>query len=100
MTEKTERQERVYLEQMLEAVIAAEGLEPTPVVTDIARTSLRVPRSVLREVSAVAQENQMSVSLLINLLLDSYLIGQGRAAYSTLAPWYPEYALRKNSQET
>jgi hypothetical protein len=62
---------------------------------DIALTSCRIPRAVLHEVAAVAQANRMSVSLVINLLLDSYLTGQGRPGYAELAPWYPDYATRK-----
>jgi hypothetical protein len=86
------------LSQMLEAAIHAEGSETPADDDDIARTSIRIPRAVLDEVSALAQANRMSVSLLVNLLLDIYLIGEGRPGYARLAPWYPDYALRKKSQ--
>lgn|SRR5690554_2164429 len=87
--------DRSNLALMLETAIATSeqgnaGVE----VFDIARTSCRIPRAVLNEVRAVAHANEMSVSLVINLMLDSYLSGQGRPAYAALAPWYPDYALR------
>ncbi len=66
---------------------------------EIARTSCRIPRTVLDEVGALAQQNRMSVSLLINLLLDAYLLGQGRPGYADLASWYVDYALRKTPSD-
>lgn len=92
--------EQPSLSQMLEAAVDAEAaVVPAPVNDDaIARTSCRIPRAVLDEVSALAQANRMSVSLLINLLLDTYLVGQGRPGYATLAPDYPDYVLRKKTR--
>lgn len=91
----TSNPDQSNLALMLEAAIAT--TEPSDAGADsidIARTSCRIPRAVLNEVRAVAHANEMSVSLVINLLLDSYLTGQGRPAYAELAPWYPGYVLR------
>lgn len=92
--------EQPSLSQMLEAAIAVEATESSATSNDdaIARTSCRIPRAVLEEVSALAQANRMSVSLLINLLLDTYLVGQGRPGYAVLAPDYPDYVLRKKTR--
>lgn len=87
--------DRPDLALMLESVAAAvEQRNARAQGYDIARTSCRIPRAVLNEVRAVAHDNEMSVSLVINLLLDSYLTSHGRKAYAVLAPWYPEYVLR------
>lgn len=87
--------DRTGLALMLEtAIAAAEPKKPGVEVFDIARTSCRIPGAVLNEVHAVARANEMSLSLVINLLLDNYLIGHGRPSYLELAPWYPDYALR------
>jgi hypothetical protein len=92
--------EQPSLSHMLEAAIGVEDTESSATINDdaIARTSCRIPRAVLEEVSALAQANRMSVSLLINLLLDTYLVGQGRPGYATLAPDYPDYVLRKKTR--
>lgn len=87
------------LVDMLEVAMGADVGNSAPVNDDeIARTSFRIPRTVLEEVSALAQANRMSMSLLINLLLDAYLKEQGRLGYASVAPWYAEYALRKKSE--
>jgi hypothetical protein len=84
------------LSALLEAALAASEPEKVESATyDISRTSCRIPRTILQEVGALAHANHMSVSLIINLLLDSYLTSQGRPGYSELAPWYPDYAMRK-----
>lgn len=92
-----DEQRRLSLAQMLEAAAGAEAGDASILThdDDIARTSLRIPRTVLQEVSALAQANRISTSLLINLLLDNYLAGEGRPGYATLAPWYADYVLRK-----
>ncbi|KFC68183.1 hypothetical protein FF80_01907 [Devosia sp. LC5] len=94
---KPDEQKPLTLSQMLEAATGAEAGDASILThdDDIARTSLRIPRAVLQEVSALAQANRVSTSLLINLLLDNYLAGEGRLGYATLAPWYAEYVLRK-----
>ncbi|HVY15701.1 MAG TPA: hypothetical protein VHB27_10745 [Rhodopila sp.] len=61
----------------------------------MACTSCRVPRAVLDEVAKLTRDNGMSVSMLINLLLDAHLRGQGRPGYDELAPWYPDYVMRR-----
>ncbi len=85
---------------MLEAAIDAEAIGSSATINHdaIARTSCRIPRPVLEEVSALAQANRMSVSLLLNLLLDTYLVQQGRPGYAVLAPDYPDYVLRKKTR--
>lgn len=90
----------ISLAQMLAAAIEVEAADSQSLENDddIARTSCRIPRAVLEDISALAQANRMSVSLLINLLLDSYLTGEGRPGYAVLAPWYPDYVLRKKTQ--
>ena len=92
--------ERPSLSKMLEAAIDAEAAVVSVSSDDdaIARTSCRIPRAVLEEVTASARANRMSVSLLINLLLDTYLVGQGRPGYAVLAPDYPDYVLRKKTR--
>lgn len=92
--------EQPSLSKMLEAAIDAEATESSATINDdaIARTSCRIPRKALEEVSALAQANRMSVSLLINLLLDDYLVTQGRPGYAVLAPDYPDYVLRKKTR--
>lgn len=74
--------------QMLEIALSADVTQDDVSThgEDIVRTTYRVPRAVLAEVTALAQANRMSVSQLINLLLDAYLTGQGRPGYATLAP--------------
>lgn len=97
---RQDEQNLVSLLQMLEAAMG-EDMAAAPTLArddDIARTSCRIPRAVFEEVAALAQANRMSVSLLINLLLDNYLTGQGRPGYVKLAPWYPDYVLRKKKQ--
>ncbi|MCP8885034.1 hypothetical protein NIM87_16115 [Devosia sp. XJ19-1] len=86
--------------KMLKAAMDAEvDIVPAAIDDDaIARTSCRIPRAVLAEVAALAQANRMSVSLLINLLLDTYLVGQGRPGYAVLAPEYPDFVLRKKTR--
>ena len=92
----TAHQSQPSLAAMLETAVAASEEDGVSAESfDIARTSCRIPRAVLEEVGALAQANRMSVSLVINLLLDSYLSGQGRPGYAELAPWYPDYAMRK-----
>lgn len=91
----TAHQDLPSLAMMVETAIAvSEHGNAYAEAFDIARTSCRIPRAVLNEVRATAHANEMSVSLVINLLLDSYLSGQGRSGYAVLAPWYPDYALR------
>ena len=92
----TPKHNKPSLAAMLETALATSQPEATGSRTyDIGRTSCRIPHAILDEVGALAQANQMSVSLVINLLLDSYLTGQGRPGYAELAPWYADYALRK-----
>ncbi len=62
---------------------------------DIVCSTHRFPAAVLSAVSALARENDMSVSLVINILLDDYLLADGHPGYAALAPWYPDYALKK-----
>ena len=90
--------------EMLEATVASSGelgcsedSVPTMKDDEITRTCFRIPRAVLEEVAASAQSNRMSMSLVINVLLDDYLYGQGRPTYSELAPRYPDYVLRKKA---
>lgn len=99
MRDSTAQAGQPSLSQMLETAIGIKAAGSSATINDdaIARTSCRIPRAVLDEVSALAQANRMSVSLLINLLLDSYLLGQGRPGYAVLAPDYPDYVLRKKS---
>lgn len=84
--------------QMLEAAMGGVSAQAASIEEDaIARTSLRIPRAVLQEVSALASTHRMSVSLLINMMLDDYLLQQGRPGYAKLAPGYADYALRKKT---
>jgi len=94
---RKEEQQRLSLSQMLETAAGAEAGDASLLAhdDDIARTSLRIPREVLQEISALAQANRISTSLLINLLLDNYLASEGRLGYAALAPWYADYVLRK-----
>lgn len=86
---------------MIEAVSAEHEAEVPPSSTQgMAITSCRIPRSVLNELSRLTRDNGMSVSLLINLLIDTHLRGQGRPGYDELAPWYPHYVLRRGRSTT
>lgn len=92
----------VTLAEMLAVVMAEEdGLRPphsTEHSIDIVCPTIRVPRAVWDEISALARANRMSASLWINMLLDGHLRGQGRKGYAELAPEYPAYALRKGKK--
>jgi predicted DNA-binding ribbon-helix-helix protein len=100
MNESHENDQNLSLLQMLEIALSADVTQDDVSThgEDIVRTTYRVPRAVLAEVTALAQANRMSVSQLINLLLDAYLTGQGRPGYATLAPNYPSYVLRIKTQ--
>lgn len=65
---------------------------------DIVCLPVRLPRTVRKELGKLAEANGMSVSMCINLLIDSYLQSQGRAGYGKLAPWYADYALRAKNK--
>ncbi|UYQ73496.1 hypothetical protein OF122_07005 [Pelagibacterium flavum] len=93
MTE--ERNGMPSLSQMIEEAMLSDQDDGGSAVSDIVCTSSRIPRAVLNEVAAIARSNGMSVSLLVNLLFDSYLTGQGRPGYAELAPWYSSYAMRR-----
>lgn len=71
MTE--ERNGMPSLSQMIEEAMLSDQDDGGSAVSDIVCTSSRIPRAVLNEVAAIARSNGMSVSLLVNLLFDSYL---------------------------
>lgn len=102
MRVRKEEHERLSLSQMLETAAGAEAGDASLLAHDgdIARTSLRIPREVLQEISALAQANRISTSLLINLVLANYMESEGRLGYATLAPWYADCVLRKRRQWT
>ena len=84
------------LAEMIEAAAAEREAEtPLSSAQGVAITSCRIPRAVLGELARLTRDNGMSVSLLINLLIDAHLRGQGRPGYEELAPWYPHYVLRR-----
>lgn len=89
------RNDMPSLSQMIEEAMLSDQDDGSSAVSDIVCTSSRIPRAVLNEVAAIARSNGMSVSLLVNLLLDTYLRGEGRPGYAELAPWYSGYALRR-----
>ena len=90
-----DRRDMPSLSQLIEEAVLSDQGDGGSAVTDIVCTSSRIPRTVLNEVAAIARSNGMSVSLLVNLLFDSYLTGQGRPGYAELAPWYSSYAMRR-----
>ena len=59
-----------------------------------AQFTLRVPRSVQQELHAMADDHEMSVALLMNCLIDAYLLNQSGRGYGALAPWYLRKVLR------
>lgn len=67
--------------------------------SDIVRLPIRMPRAVREELGKLAAANGMSVSLAINLLIDGYLMAEGRPGYAQLAPWYPDYVLRVSPKQ-
>ena len=81
------------LAELLEEAFS--GDDAVPSSYNMAITSCRIPRPVLDELAVIARSRNMSMSLLINLLLDGYLRGDGRPGYAELAPWYPQYVTRK-----
>lgn len=82
------------LAEMVAAAVARKARARAPAV-DIACTSVRIPRAVLRKAAALAEANGMSTSLLLNLLLDAHLRARGQPDYRELAPWYADYAQRR-----
>lgn len=90
------------LAEMLAIVMAEDDgkrhLHPSEDGVDIVCPTIRVPRAVWDEISALARANRMSASLWLNILLDGHLRGQGRKGYAELAPEYSAYALRKGQK--
>lgn len=81
------------LSAMLDLFVSPEGTQKEPDL-DIVCPTFRVPRAVWLEISELARARGISASLLVNLLLDAHLRGEGRKGYGDLAPGYAAYVMR------
>lgn len=87
-------EEPTRLVDMFQAIADAADAKTETGKHPLHRITLRVPQSVHQEFADIASVNGISLNVLINILIDTYLAEQGRPGYADLAPWFPEFALR------